>query len=127
MPSSQVLQFVGHGWHLGPKNPDAQDSQDTPVNPEGHWQLPEDVHTPDAEQLGVQAEDSMSKSERAPWSVCGSCPTSGIASQTMTRPLDTVFSAIHTFDDSTRAFAGIGIDELTSGVVGREEKEAWPE
>lgn len=35
-PSSHVLQFAGHAWHLGPKNPKAQDSQDTPVNPEEH-------------------------------------------------------------------------------------------
>jgi len=45
----------------------------------------------------------------------------------MTRLLDAVFSAIHTFEDSTRALAGTGIEELTSGVVGRGVKEAWPE
>ena len=85
------------------------------------------MHTPEAEQLGVQAEDWMSKSERGPWSDCGSCPMSGIASQTMTRSVDPVFSAIHTFEDSTRDLAGNGVEELISGAVGREEKAAWPE
>lgn len=52
---------------------------------------------------------------------------SGIASQTMTRSVDPVFSAIHTFEDSTRDLAGNGVEELISGAVGREEKAAWPE
>ena len=36
IPSSQVVQFAGHAWHLDPKNPDEQDSQDTPVKPGEH-------------------------------------------------------------------------------------------
>ena len=75
----------------------------------------------------MHEEDWMSKSERGPWSDCGSCPTSGIASHTITRSVDPVFKAIHTLEDSTRALAGIGVEELISGVVGREEKAAWPE
>jgi hypothetical protein len=45
----------------------------------------------------------------------------------MTRSVDPVFNATHTFEDNTRALAGIGVEELISGVVGREEKAAWPE
>jgi hypothetical protein len=52
IPSSQVVQFRGQGWHFGPKNPSAQDSHRVPLNPLlGHlhtgefWsQVPELVH-----------------------------------------------------------------------------------
>jgi hypothetical protein len=57
IPSSQLWQFVGQGWHWGPKDPDAQDSHEAPVNQEAQWQVPEVVHTPEDAQLGLQAED----------------------------------------------------------------------
>ena len=64
MPSSHDVQLAGHGWQLGPKNPDAQDSQDEPVNPVGQEHWPEEEQTPALEQGGVHAFDCISTSER---------------------------------------------------------------
>lgn len=60
IPWSQVSQFDGHGWHVGPKKPGAQVSHDVPLNPGWQRHVPEEVQTPDAEQAGVHAEDCIS-------------------------------------------------------------------
>lgn len=36
IPSSQVVQLLGHGLHCGPKNPVAHVSHDEPVKPAAH-------------------------------------------------------------------------------------------
>ena len=46
-PSSHVAQPEGQGWHVGPKNLDAQLSQDEPVKPGTQ------LHRPDARQVPV--------------------------------------------------------------------------
>jgi len=126
-PSSQALQFVRQGWHLEPKNPEAQDSHEAPVNPEAHWQVPEPVHTPEDEQLGLQAEDWMSVRESDPRLLAGSWLTSGIASQTITRWLFPEFKAAQTVEDKVSDWAASGIEVLPAGVVGRPVNDDCPE
>lgn len=58
--------------HLGPKNPEAQDTQDMPVNPKAHLQVPAVVQTPEDAQLGLQAEDWSLVTESEPRLLAGS-------------------------------------------------------
>jgi hypothetical protein len=64
IPSSQDVQPLGHDWHVGPKKPDAQDSHEVPLKPEGQVHEPEAEQTPDPEQGGEHAADCMSTRER---------------------------------------------------------------
>ena len=98
VPSSQLVQFCGQAWQVGPKNPESHESHKAPVNPEAHRQVPEIVHTPEAAQLGLQAEDWMSVRESEPRLLAGSWLTSGTASQTITRLLS-AFKAAQTAED----------------------------
>lgn len=127
MPSSQVLQFAGQDWHLGPKNPEAQDSHEVPVNPEAHWQVPALVHTPEDAQLGLQAEDWISMRESEPRLLDGSWLTSGTASQIITRSLLPEFKATQTVEDKVSDWATSGVDVFLAGVVGRPVNDDWPE
>ena len=108
MPSSQVVQPVGHAWHVGPKNPEAQVSQEVPLNPVWHWHVPDVVHTPAVEQEGVHADDWISKRERDP--CMGSWAMSGTEFQMMTRLLAPASSATHAFDDTANELAVTGVE-----------------
>lgn len=66
IPSSQDAQPLGHGLHFGPKKPDAQDSHDVPLKPEGQMHEPEAEQTPDPAQGGEHAADWMSTKEIEP-------------------------------------------------------------
>lgn len=57
LPWSHDGHPAGHAWHLGPKNPWAQDSQEEPVKPVGQLHVPEEVQTPEPAHGGEQAED----------------------------------------------------------------------
>ena len=120
------MQFVGQGWHLGPKNPEAQDSQDVPVNPEAHLQVPVVVHTPEDAQLGLQADDWSSVRESEPRLLAGSWLTSGIESQTIKRLLLLEFKAAQTVEDKVSDWAASGVEGFPS-VVDRAVNDDCPE
>ena len=127
IPSLQVVQFVGHGWHLGPKNPEAQDSHDVPVNPEAHLQVPAVVHTPEDAQLGLQAEDWSSVRESEPKLLAGSWLMSGIESQTIKGLLLLEFKAAQTAEDKVSDWAASGVVEFPASVVDRAINDDCPE
>ncbi|KAF7975000.1 hypothetical protein HWV62_10605 [Athelia sp. TMB] len=85
MPSSQSVQPLGHFWQVGPKKPVEHVSQDVPLKPVGHTHVPVAEQTPDPEQGGEHAEDSISTSARDPDEEAGSCVKSGTESQRITR------------------------------------------
>nr|GAT54431.1 predicted protein [Mycena chlorophos] len=66
MPWSQSAQPAGHGWHVGPKNPGAQVSQDVPLNPGAQRQVPDEEHVPELAHGDEQVEDCMSRREMDP-------------------------------------------------------------
>ena len=66
IPSSQDVQPEGQALHVGPKYPEAHDSQEVPLNPVGHVQVPEAEQTPFPEQGGEHAVDCKLKRESEP-------------------------------------------------------------
>ena len=125
IPSSQDAQPAGHGWHVGPKKPEAHDSHDEPVKPGAQEHVPEAEHTPAPAHGGEQARDSISRRESEP--VEGSCVMSGTESQRMTRLFDPELTAAQTFDDRASELADKGVEEFETGVVGSDVNAAWPE
>ena len=117
MPSSHDVQPLGHGWHFGTKNPDAQDSHEVPLKPVGHVQEPEAEHTPEPAQGGEHAADCMSTREREFAEPVGSWVKSGMESQKITRLLEPVLTATQTFDDRERE-PDNGVEVFEIGVVG---------
>lgn len=128
LPSSQSAHPAGHAAQLGPKKPDAHDSQDAPVKPVGHVQVPVAEQTPLPEHGGEHADDCRSSSPSEPEAPEGSCDMSGTESQKIRRLLPAV-SATQTSDAIAMELADRGVeeDELPSGVEGRLAKEAFPE
>jgi hypothetical protein len=119
IPSSHVVQPVGHAWHEGPKNPVAQTSQDEPLKPVGHVHWPDAEQTPEPEHGGEQALDSIA--ERDIEDMPGSWETSGAESQRTMRlddPLPVV-TAIQTLEDMAIAPAENGVELPDGGDVGR--------
>ena len=57
IPSSQDSQSAGHAWHVGPKKPFVQVSQEVPLNPVGQTQVPDAEHTPAPAHGGEHADD----------------------------------------------------------------------
>ena len=127
VPSSQVVQFDGQGWHLEPKNPGAQDSQDVPVKPEAHLQVPAVVHTPEDAQMGLQAEDWSWVRESEPKLLAGSWLMSGIDSQTIKGLLLLEFMAAQTAEDKVSDWAVSGVVEFPVIVVDRAVNDDRPE
>lgn len=72
IPPSQDVQPEGQALHVGPKYPVAHDSQEVPLNPVGHVQVPEAEQTPFPEQGGEHAVDCKFKREREPEAAWGS-------------------------------------------------------
>lgn len=69
-PSSQDVQPSGQAWHWGPKNPEAQVSQDEPVNPGLQTHAPWELHCPPAVHGVAHVVDSTSRRVAWPfWSV----------------------------------------------------------
>jgi hypothetical protein len=62
IPSSHPLHPAGHGVHLGPKNPLAQDSHALPVKPLAHTHSLVLEQRPAEEQGGEQTVDPIPKS-----------------------------------------------------------------
>lgn len=129
IPSSHDVQPVGHAVQLKPKNPDAQDSQDAPVNPGGQVHVPAAEQTPLPEHGGEQLEDWTSTSASAPDALVGSCATSGTELQSTTRVFALpAVSANQTLEETTSepAEMGMAVDELATGAVGRLLNADWP-
>lgn len=126
IPSSQLLQPLGHGWHSDPKNPDAHDSQAAPVYPCGHWQVPAALHTPDPEQGGEQALDSRPEIDKEVVEPMDNWERSGTEFHRTMR-LDPAFKAAHTPGASASDPAFSGTELLPTGVEGRPAKAARPE
>lgn len=131
-PWSHFSQSAGQGWHVGPKNPSAQDSHEEPVKPVGQTHLPAVEHTPAPAHGGEHAEDCISSSARGLFSVLdGSCDTSGTESQKMTRSLEEEpANDAHMLDARAKEPAELCVClELFAEVplVGNAVKVAWPE
>lgn len=130
MPSSQEVQPAGHAWQSGPKNPEAQDSQDEPVKPWGQEHVPDAEQIPAPEHGGEHADDWMSRREMLLSEVSdGSCDKSGIGSQRMRRSVepDPEATAAHTLDDNMTDPAAVELESLEALLVGSAVKVAAPE
>jgi hypothetical protein len=127
IPSSHDEQPAGHAWHVGPKKPAAQVSQDVPLNPGAHVQVPDAEQVPELAQGGEQVEDCMSRSDMEPVLRKGSCAVSGTESHNTTRPLDPNDNATQTLVDMAIDPAVNGVEPLDTGPEGRELNAAWPE
>jgi len=127
IPWSQDVHPAGHGAQVGPKKPEAHDSQDPPVNPGAQLHVPDEEQTPELAQGGEHAEDSMSRSERDPELVEGSCVTSGTEFHSTTRLLDPAFTATQTFEERASEPADNGVEVFEAGEEGSCAKEAFPE
>jgi hypothetical protein len=126
-PSSQEVHPEGHAWHVGPKKPVAQDSQDEPVKPLGHEHVPAAEQTPFPEQGGEQDDDCRLSNDMDPDALAGSWLTSGIEFHNMTRLLPPADTAAQTFPERATEDAVSGIDVFPTGDVGRPEYEPCPE
>ncbi|EED78376.1 predicted protein [Postia placenta Mad-698-R] len=131
-PWSHFSQPAGQGWHVGPKNPSAQDSHEEPVKPVGQTHLPAVEHTPAPAHGGEHAEDCISSSARGLFSVLdGSCDTSGTESQKMTRSFEEEpANDAHMLDARAKEPAELCVClELFAEepLVGNAVKVAWPE
>jgi hypothetical protein len=119
IPWSHFSQPSGQGLHWGPKNPSAHDSQEDPVNPGEHWQVPEAEQTPELEHGGEHALDWISTSVR-PEALAGSWVISGTESHMMSRLFEgPEVVATQTFEDSASE-RPVSEEELKLGVEGRE-------
>ena len=126
MPSSHDWQSAGQAWHVGPKKPFEQVSQEVPLKPVGQTHVPDAEHTPEPAHGGEHADDWMSSSWEMEDAPEGSCDTSGTLSQKMTRSLDDPDeSATQTLDERAREPAEILV--LFNGVLGSWVNCAWPE
>ncbi|KAF7972992.1 hypothetical protein HWV62_16482 [Athelia sp. TMB] len=127
MPSSQSVQPLGHFWQVGPKKPVEHVSQDVPLKPVGHAHVPVAEQTPDPEQGGEHAEDSISTSARDPDEEAGSCVKSGTESQRITRlfalPAVTATQTLWEIDNESEV---MGTDVFTMGDVGSAENDPCP-
>jgi hypothetical protein len=125
IPSSHCAHPSGHFWHWGPKKPVAHTSHDAPVNPGAHAQVPEAVHSPEAEQGEEQVLDCISMRVRAlDPAGGGSWEMSGTESHIMTRfeELDEDeegWTAIQTLEEMARDLAVSGVEDV-NGAEGRE-------
>ncbi|KAF7794732.1 hypothetical protein EIP86_005870 [Pleurotus ostreatoroseus] len=130
IPSSHVWQPAGHAWHVGPKNPEAQDSHDEPVKPAGHVHVPDAEHMPAPAHGGEHAADWISRIDKllsdAPE---GSCATSGMEFHKIRRsedddPADT---AAQTFEDRTTEPAAVDVEAREALFVGSAVNVDGPE
>jgi hypothetical protein len=69
----------------------------------------------------------MSRRDKEPELVEGSCAMSGIGSQSTTRLLDPAFTAAQTFEERTSEPPGNGVEAFEAGVEGSCAKEGVPE
>jgi hypothetical protein len=127
MPWSQEGHPLGHGWHVGPKKPGAQDSHEVPLKPVEQVHEPDAEQTPDPAQGGEHAADCISTREKELAEPDGSWPKSGIESQRMTRLFELELTATQTLDDRDSEPAANGVDVFPDGDVGRGENDPWPE
>jgi hypothetical protein len=123
IPSSQEVHPPGHGWHVGPKKPDAQDSQEVPLKLVGHVHEPEAEQTPDPAQGGEHAADCISTSDKEVADPDGSWPTSGTESQKITRLFELELTASQTLDERDSEPAANGVDVFPIGDVGSGEND----
>ena len=128
MPSSQSRQPAGQASQLGPKRPEAHDSQDDPVKPLWQTHFPDEEQTPPDEQGVEHAVDCMSTSvSELPNVPDGSCDTSGTESHRMMRSLDELATDIQTSDASAREPAESCFVLFVETLVGRALKVLLPE
>ncbi|KAJ3884782.1 hypothetical protein GG344DRAFT_83509 [Lentinula edodes] len=121
MPSSQSRQPEVQAWQDRPKKPD---SQEAPVKPAAHEQVPDDVQIPLLEQAGSQAEDCMSTREREPDTA--SWEKFGTESQKTTRFLEPTLMAAQILDERASDCALREVEELPTGELRRDENPAEP-
>jgi hypothetical protein len=127
IPSSHEVHPDGHAWHVGPKKPDEHTSQDAPVNPLGHWHVPEAEQMPFPEHAGEQVDDCRLSNDRDPDALAGSWLTSGTEFHMMTRLLLPADTAAHTFPERAIDEAVNGMVVFPTGDEGRPEYEPCPE
>ncbi|PSR73303.1 hypothetical protein PHLCEN_2v10831 [Hermanssonia centrifuga] len=121
IPSSQEEHPAGHAWQFGPKKPEAQVSQDVPLNPGGH------EHVPDAEQIpapahgGEHADDCISRIEiLLSDEPEGNCDKSGIESQRIRRSVEDGpdATAAHMLSETINDPADVEVESLEALFVG---------
>lgn len=130
IPSSHVAHPAGHAWQLGPKKPEAQDSQELPVNPGGQLHVPAAEQMPAPEHGGEQADDWMSSRDTPLIAKPdGNCDKSAIESHRMSRSLDEEpdATATQTLDDRTRDPAAVVVESREALLEGSAVNVDAPE
>lgn len=124
IPSSHDVHPASQLWHVAPKCPGAQVSQDEPVNPGRHAQVLDDEQTPPVlEHAGEQDDDWMATRERVEVLPNGSSRMSGTECQSTTR----LSRAIHVLDESAMDWVvESDVEREEFGEVGSGAKADWP-